>query len=75
GNFTRARRGHWLWGCLFGPTDSKSFEEVDREKKSQGFYMDTAIMENAKQQNIIGSSHSTDHTSSSSSDNQNGNAA
>uniref|UniRef100_A0A0K0D013 Dynein_C domain-containing protein n=1 Tax=Angiostrongylus cantonensis TaxID=6313 RepID=A0A0K0D013_ANGCA len=35
GNFTRARRGHWLWGCIFGPTDSKSFEEVDREKKSQ----------------------------------------
>ncbi|VDO39411.1 unnamed protein product [Haemonchus placei] len=35
GNFTRARRGHWLWGCIFGPNDSKSFDEVDREKKSQ----------------------------------------
>ncbi|KAK6037740.1 hypothetical protein COOONC_24756 [Cooperia oncophora] len=32
GNFTRARRGHWLWGCIFGPNDSKTFEEVDREK-------------------------------------------
>ncbi|VDK53041.1 unnamed protein product [Cylicostephanus goldi] len=35
GNFTRARRSHWLMGIVFGPLDSKTFEEVDREIKSQ----------------------------------------
>ncbi|KAK5972851.1 hypothetical protein GCK32_004984 [Trichostrongylus colubriformis] len=45
GNFTRARRGHWLCGCIFGPNDSKTFEEVDREIKSQSLFMDTSIMQ------------------------------
>uniref|UniRef100_A0A7I4XWY5 DUF4780 domain-containing protein n=1 Tax=Haemonchus contortus TaxID=6289 RepID=A0A7I4XWY5_HAECO len=48
GNFTRARRGHWLWGCIFGPNDSKSFDEVDREKKSQSLFVDTAIIASAR---------------------------
>ncbi|ETN83770.1 hypothetical protein NECAME_07198 [Necator americanus] len=49
GNFTRARRGHWLWGVIFGPSDSKTFEEVDKEKKSEGFFLDTAIIRDAKE--------------------------
>ncbi|EYB99308.1 hypothetical protein Y032_0123g1134 [Ancylostoma ceylanicum] len=56
GNFTRARRGHWLWGVIFGPRDSKTFEEVDKETKSQGFYLDTCITEDAKN-GIVTSEH------------------
>ncbi|KHJ87838.1 hypothetical protein OESDEN_12380 [Oesophagostomum dentatum] len=53
GNFTRARRSHWLWGVIFGPSDSKTFEEVDKENKSQMFYLDTAIIEDAKNKDTV----------------------
>ncbi|RCN42523.1 hypothetical protein ANCCAN_11495 [Ancylostoma caninum] len=56
GNFTRARRGHWLWGVIFGPRDSKTFEEVAKETQSQGFYLDTCIIEDAKN-GVVTSEH------------------
>ncbi|CAJ0593580.1 unnamed protein product [Cylicocyclus nassatus] len=48
GNFTRNRNRHWILGVILGPNDSKSFEETEREKQSKGLFMDTVIMENAK---------------------------
>ncbi|KAK6726837.1 hypothetical protein RB195_004878 [Necator americanus] len=34
--------------CILGPNDSKSFEETEREKQSKSLFMDTSIMEHAK---------------------------
>ncbi|EYC10164.1 hypothetical protein Y032_0057g2800 [Ancylostoma ceylanicum] len=50
GNFTRCRSRHWILGCILGPNDSKTFEETERERQSKGLFMDTALMENAKNQ-------------------------
>ncbi|RCN45938.1 hypothetical protein ANCCAN_08103 [Ancylostoma caninum] len=48
GNFTRHRSKHWIIGCILGPNDSKTFEETERERQSKGLFMDTSIMEHAK---------------------------
>ncbi|VDL73251.1 unnamed protein product [Nippostrongylus brasiliensis] len=50
GNFTRAQHTNWLWGCIVGPNDSKTFDEVEREKASEGLFMDTKIMRRASAQ-------------------------
>ncbi|VDL63543.1 unnamed protein product [Nippostrongylus brasiliensis] len=48
GNFTRAHRSYWIVGCILGPTDSKSFEETEKEKNLNCLFLETDVMEEAK---------------------------